>query len=232
MVAEKFQTGFDQPKLYAMYVDKTLTGLAAVQTLSRLNRTYTADKDGTFVLDFRNDAEDIRDAFEPYYGETVAPPTDPNLLYDTRHALDEFGVLWPEEVERTVALLLADGTVDHGRVHAALARPSTGSPTSTTTSRTASATRSTGSSAPTRSCPRSSPSPTPSWSATTCSARPSPPSSATGGSEAVDPEVELTHLSIEQTFEGSVALTETDGRGHHDLRRPASSTSPSPSRSR
>jgi type I restriction enzyme, R subunit len=76
VVAEKFQTGFDQPKLYAMYVDKTLTGLAAVQTLSRLNRTHP-DKDGTFVLDFVNDATLIAEAFEPYYGETVTLPVIP-----------------------------------------------------------------------------------------------------------------------------------------------------------
>jgi type I restriction enzyme R subunit len=117
VVAEKFQTGFDQPLLYAMYVDKTLTGLAAVQTLSRLNRIHE-NKDGTFVLDFRNDAEEIREAFEPWYGKTVAPPTDPNLLYDTRHELDPFGVLWPEEIETAISLLLTTG--DHGRVHAAL----------------------------------------------------------------------------------------------------------------
>jgi type I restriction enzyme, R subunit len=120
VVAEKYQTGFDQPLLYAMYVDKALTGLAAVQTLSRLNRTCDG-KDGTFVLDFRNDAEDIRDSFAPWYTSTVAPPTDPNLLYDTRHALDPYGVLRPEEVERTVALLLARDTPgSHARVHAAL----------------------------------------------------------------------------------------------------------------
>jgi type I restriction enzyme R subunit len=124
VVAEKYQTGFDQPKLYAMYVDKPLNGLAAVQTLSRLNRTYDRDgvrKDGTFVLDFRNDADDIRASFEPWYGETVAPPTDPNLLYDTRHALDEFGVLWPDEIERTVELLMSKGPGVTARVHAALA---------------------------------------------------------------------------------------------------------------
>jgi type I restriction enzyme R subunit len=124
VVAEKYQTGFDQPKLYAMYVDKPLTGLAAVQTLSRLNRTYDKDgvsKDGTFVLDFRNDAEDIRTAFEPWYGETVAPPTDPNLLYDTRHELDPFGVLWVDQIDRTVGLLTAVGKLDHGRIHAAIA---------------------------------------------------------------------------------------------------------------
>jgi len=118
VVAEKFQTGFDQPKLYAMYVDKTLTGLAAVQTLSRLNRIHP-DKDGTFVLDFVNDADDIASAFEPYYGETVAPPSDPNLLYDTRHALDEFGVLNPEEATTFARILLAE-RLDHGRLHAAL----------------------------------------------------------------------------------------------------------------
>jgi type I restriction enzyme R subunit len=121
VVAEKFQTGFDQPLLYAMYVDKTLSGLNAVQTLSRLNRIHP-DKDGTFVLDFRNDAEEIRAAFEPYYGETVTPPSDPNLLYDTRHDLDEFGVLRSDEIAKVVALLLAvSGPADHGRIHAALA---------------------------------------------------------------------------------------------------------------
>ncbi len=118
VVAEKFQTGFDQPKLYAMYVDKTLTGLAAVQTLSRLNRTHP-DKDGTFVLDFVNEADKIAEAFEPFYGETVAPPSDPNLLYDTRHALDEFGVLRAEEAEAFARLLLVSGA-DHGRLHGVL----------------------------------------------------------------------------------------------------------------
>lgn len=120
VVAEKYQTGFDQPLLYAMYVDKTLTGLAAVQTLSRLNRICDG-KDGTFILDFRNDADEIRESFTPWYAATIAPPTDPNLLYDTRHALDPHGVLWPDEMERAVALLVADDTPGrHGRVHAAL----------------------------------------------------------------------------------------------------------------
>src|SRR6266536_5926200 len=118
VVAEKFQTGFDQPKLYAMYVDKLLVGLAAVQTLSRLNRTHP-DKDGTFVLDFVNEAGKIAEAFEPFYGETVAPPSDPNLLYDTRHALDEFGVLRAEEAEAFARLLLVSGA-DHGRLHGVL----------------------------------------------------------------------------------------------------------------
>ena len=117
VVAEKFQTGFDQPKLAAMYVDKTLTGLAAVQTLSRLNRIHP-DKSATFVMDFVNDAEEVGEAFAVYHGKTVAPPTDPNLLFDTRHDLDGFGVLDAGEIERTAALLLAEGT--HAQIDAAL----------------------------------------------------------------------------------------------------------------
>lgn len=120
-MAEKFQTGFDQPLLHTMYVDKVLTGLAAVQTLSRLNRIYPPDKTDTFVLDFRNEAEDIVKAFAPYYGQTVAPPTDPNLLYDSRHELDNFDVLRPAEIADTVARLLAtDDPKAHGKVYAAL----------------------------------------------------------------------------------------------------------------
>ena len=121
VVAEKFQTGFDQPLLHTMYVDKVLTGLNAVQTLSRLNRILPPLKEDTFVLDFRNDAEDIVRAFEPYYGETVAPPTDPNLLYDTHRQLAEFDVMRQDEVEATVAVLLSMSTKeDHGRVYSLL----------------------------------------------------------------------------------------------------------------
>ena len=120
IVAEKFQTGFDQPLLHTMYVDKILTGLNAVQTLSRLNRWHP-EKEDTFVLDFRNEAEDIADAFEPYYGKTVAPPSDPNLLFDTRRRLEDFDVLRPEEIKATVALLLKiEGPKDHGKVYALL----------------------------------------------------------------------------------------------------------------
>ena len=117
VVAEKFQTGFDQPKLVAMYVDKTLTGLAAVQALSRLNRIHP-DKDGTFVLDFVNDSEDIRDAFAVYHGKTVAPPTDPNLLFDTRDELNDFQILDPGEMQQAAGLLLREGT--HAQIHAAM----------------------------------------------------------------------------------------------------------------
>ena len=121
VVAEKFQTGFDQPKLVAMYVDKTLTGLAAVQTLSRLNRIHP-DKDGTFVLDFVNESDEIREAFAIYHGETVAPPTDPNLLFDTRDALRDFAILDPGEMQVAAGLLLSRDTDPqvHARIHAAL----------------------------------------------------------------------------------------------------------------
>jgi len=120
IVAEKFQTGFDQPLLHTMYVDKVLTGLNTVQTLSRLNRIHPL-KSETFVLDFRNDADDIVRAFEPYYGRTVAPPTDPNLLWDTRARLDDYDVLRADEVEGAVAVLLTiTGANDHGQVYALL----------------------------------------------------------------------------------------------------------------
>ena len=117
VVAEKFQTGFDQHKLAAMYVDKPLTGLAAVQTLSRLNRIHP-DKSNTFVVDFVNDAEEIREAFAVYHGKTVAPPTDPNLLFDTRRELDEYDVLDTPEMERATALLLSENA--HARIDAAM----------------------------------------------------------------------------------------------------------------
>lgn len=120
IVAEKFQTGFDQPLLHTMYVDRVLLGLAAVQTLSRLNRIHPL-KDSTFVLDFRNKTVDIVSAFAPYYTMTVAPPTDPNLLYDTRNKLDEFDVLRPDEIETTVAAFITLSDVKgHGVIYAML----------------------------------------------------------------------------------------------------------------
>jgi type I restriction enzyme R subunit len=121
IVAEKFQTGFDQPLLHTMYVDKVLTGLNAVQTLSRLNRIHPPEKEDTFVLDFRNEAEEIAKAFEPYYGRTVAPPSDPNALFDMRRRLDDFDVLRPEEIRAAVAQLLATRNAKgHGKVYALL----------------------------------------------------------------------------------------------------------------
>lgn len=120
IVAEKFQTGFDQPLLHTMYVDKVLIGLAAVQTLSRLNRIHPLKND-TFVLDFRNETDDIVKAFEDHYGRTLAPPTDPNLLWDTRNRLDQYDVLRPDEIEATVAVLVTiTDSKDHGKVYALL----------------------------------------------------------------------------------------------------------------
>ena len=99
VVANKFQTGFDQPLLHTMYVDKKLGGVNAVQTLSRLNRTY-ADKTGAMVLDFANEADEIRQAFEPYYETTLlSEETDPNLLYETQGRLLDFGVYSTADVD-------------------------------------------------------------------------------------------------------------------------------------
>lgn len=99
LVAEKYQTGFDEPLLHSMFVDKKLSGVKAVQTLSRLNRTCQGKED-TFVLDFVNSAEDIQKAFEPYYETTsISEVTDPNLVYDLGYKLEEFRIYWDSEVE-------------------------------------------------------------------------------------------------------------------------------------
>lgn len=122
VVAEKFQTGYDQPLLHTMFVDKTLVGLAAVQTLSRLNRVHP-EKIDTFVLDFRNEADAITEAFEPWYESTTAKPTDPNLLHDLANGLLALQVLDDAEA-RAVAALIADRTLkvaDHGQIYALLA---------------------------------------------------------------------------------------------------------------
>ncbi len=109
IVAEKFQTGFDQPLLHTMYVDKVLTGLSAVQTLSRLNRTC-ADKEDTFVLDFRNTTDDIEQAFAPYYEQTLAIPTDVNVLWDTHRELLASPVIVATEIDAAVIALLTAKT--------------------------------------------------------------------------------------------------------------------------
>src|SRR6202012_5032565 len=86
VAAEKYQTGFDQPLLCAMYVDKPLTGVAAVQTLSRLNRIHPLkSQDDVHILDFANKAEDIQKAFAPWFETTLTPPSDPNLLYKKQY---------------------------------------------------------------------------------------------------------------------------------------------------
>ncbi len=99
LVANKFQTGFDQPKLCAMYVDKKLGGVDCVQTLSRLNRTY-AGKEQTFILDFFNETEDIKEAFEPYYNTTeLEDVTNPNIIYDMQTKLEASTIFTTAEVE-------------------------------------------------------------------------------------------------------------------------------------
>ena len=99
LVANKFQTGFDQPKLCAMYVDKKLGGVDCVQTLSRLNRTYSG-KEQTFILDFVNDIEDIKEAFEPYYTTSeIEDVTDPNIVYEIQFKLEGNGIFTDIDIE-------------------------------------------------------------------------------------------------------------------------------------
>jgi type I restriction enzyme R subunit len=99
LVADKYQTGFDQPLLHTMYVDKKLNGVKAVQTLSRLNRTCPGKED-TFVLDFANDRETILNSFQPYFELTkIEERTDPNLMYDLKNKLDAKQVYWQSEID-------------------------------------------------------------------------------------------------------------------------------------
>jgi type I restriction enzyme, R subunit len=108
LVANKFQTGFDQPLLCAMYVDKRLSDVLTVQTLSRLNRTYRAPsgqcKDVTFILDFVNDPEEIRKAFEPYYTDaSIESTTDPNIVHDISAKLDQAGIFTQSQLAACAA---------------------------------------------------------------------------------------------------------------------------------
>ena len=112
--ADKFQTGYDEPLLHTMYVDKVLAGVKAVQTLSRLNRAHPQKHD-TFVLDFMNETEVIQAAFEPYYRTTIlSQETDPNKLHDLKADLDNFQVYAPEQIDTLVALYL--GGADRDRL--------------------------------------------------------------------------------------------------------------------
>ncbi|MGV9763578.1 type I restriction endonuclease subunit R [Micromonospora tulbaghiae] len=108
VVAEKYQTGFDQPLLTTMYVNKTLTGIAAVQTLSRLNRTADRKSQSDLaVLDFVNDAENIKEAFRPYFEEAATLPSDPNLLYTAQSKVMSAALLADEEILAFAAAWLA-----------------------------------------------------------------------------------------------------------------------------
>ena len=110
IVADKYQTGFDQPLLHTMYVDKKLSGVKAVQTLSRLNRTYPGKED-PFVLDFVNDRQTILDSFQPYYEvTTVKEETDPNHLYDLKGRLDQYQVYWEQEIDEFASIYFDPAT--------------------------------------------------------------------------------------------------------------------------
>jgi len=124
LVAEKYQTGFDQPLLHTMYVDKRLAGIQAVQTLSRLNRIHPLKED-TFVLDFVNDRDEIREAFKQYYeGAEMGEDVDPARMYTIKAELDASGVYLNEEVERFCAVYFKpkerQSPSDHQAMNAAL----------------------------------------------------------------------------------------------------------------
>ena len=124
LVAEKYQTGFDQPLLHTMYVDKRLAGIQAVQTLSRLNRVHPRKED-TFVLDFVNDREEIQEAFKTYYeGAEMGEEVDPARMYAIKGELDASGVYLDEEVERFCGVYFApkqrQSAADHRTMNAAI----------------------------------------------------------------------------------------------------------------
>jgi type I restriction enzyme R subunit len=122
IAADKFQTGFDQPLLHTMYVDKRLAGIQAVQTLSRLNRTFPGKAD-TFVLDFWDQREEVRKAFQDYFEDTrLGEEADPQQLYKLQHELDASGVYRQEEVEGFARIFFARKSsqtpADHAKMHA------------------------------------------------------------------------------------------------------------------
>ena len=124
LVAEKYQTGFDQPLLHTMYVDKRLSGIQAVQTLSRLNRTHPGKED-TFVLDFVNDPEEILSAFQPYYEQTlIGERADANQLYELQARLDGYQVYFKSEVEEFCRVFFKPKQfatpADHARMNACI----------------------------------------------------------------------------------------------------------------
>lgn len=108
LVADKYQTGFDQPLLHTMYVDKKLSGVKAVQTLSRLNRT-TSGKEDTFVLDFVNERDTILDSFQPYYEVTTVDETnDPNHLYDLKNEIESSQIIWQGDIDKFVKVYFSN----------------------------------------------------------------------------------------------------------------------------
>ena len=114
IVSSKFQTGYDEPYLQSMFIDKRLSGVQCVQTLSRLNRTKSGKTD-TFILDFVNDTEDIIESFQPYYTSTVMEgETDPNKLYDIETNINSFNFFTKYEVDEFCKLFYDDRETDEG----------------------------------------------------------------------------------------------------------------------
>lgn len=188
VVAEKYQTGFDQPLLTTMYVNKTLTGISAVQTLSRLNRTAERKTQADLaVLDFVNDANDIQESFRPYFEEAMTLPSDPNLLYTAQSRVMQAPILSGQEMDEFAAAYFTAKEKAAGsqskweKLHAELyrllsprspaSRPCWRARTRTTRRRRrASAPTSTTTSGSTASSRRSSPTRTPSWNGCTSTA--------------------------------------------------------------
>ncbi len=112
IVSSKFQTGFDEPLLHSMYVDKKLGGLQCVQTLSRLNRTMSGKTD-TFILDFVNKPEEVYESYQPYFETTVLEgETDPNRLYTVQHEIENFHLFTPVELEDFCKIFFDDNEPD------------------------------------------------------------------------------------------------------------------------
>jgi type I restriction enzyme, R subunit len=130
LVANKFQTGFDQPLLCAMYVDKRLSGVTTVQTLSRLNRTYAkGGKDTTYILDFVNDPHAILEDFKTYYRDaTLTETADPNLIHDLQNKLDAAGIYTDADVIAVSDVMIKGTSGDkqalHSELEAAITPPS------------------------------------------------------------------------------------------------------------
>ena len=127
LVAEKYQTGFDQPLLHTMYVDRRLSGIQAVQTLSRLNRTHPFKED-TFILDFVNERTEIQEAFKTYYeGAEIGEEVDPNRMYQIKGELDSSGIYALSDVdlfsETYFKPKLKQSPADHQKMNAVIDRP-------------------------------------------------------------------------------------------------------------